>query len=833
MSKKVKRLIDWFEPSKYNLSISQDTNVLTFSGEVEIEGVLTALALKEGRLFLHSSDLNISEVSIGDVATQFKLNEKKQEVEIKLSGLRSKDIKVKLKFDGTITIPMHGLYPCFFEHEGQEKRLLATQFESHHAREVFPCVDEPEAKAVFSLQLKTNINDTVVSNTPILSEIKDQKTGLKSVQFEPTPLMSTYLLAWVSGELIFEESSSKSGVKVRTYSTPVHKGKLSYANEVLVKAMDFLEDYFAIPYPLTKFDQVALPDFAAGAMENWGCVTFREAALLFDPENSNLADKQYIADVVIHELSHQWFGNLVTMRWWNDLWLNEGFASWIPYLVRDELYPEWKIWDHFATGDLALGLRADALENTHPIVVEINSPDEIRSAFDNICYDKGCSVINLVYNLIGKNAFRNGLRAYLKRHAYGNAETHDLWQAWSDASGIDVGKFMKVWTEKPGFPVVKVEDGRISQSRFLLSGESQDQTIWTIPLMTIEGDGTVLDTNSKKITLKNKINIGQSGFFRVIYDGKIRIKILDDINSYSAVDALGLLSDTAEAAKPGLTSTTEVLELISHLKDRQEEVLISSALTELAEIRLVMGDTFEALKPFTAKFIAPNLERLGFEQRNNDSLDDELLRPSILAAASYSGLKDVVEFGINMFINAKSPEDIRSDIRSFVYQTAIRENNDLQTFEKLLNWYKTTTVPGEQAVISAALCSARDPELAIRALNLIISDTVKLQESTYWIAYSLRNRFNKKLAWDWLRENWDWVSKNFAREKALDNIIKYAANGFTGESHLVEYTDFFNSVDIFGSKRAFEQGKERILWQTAWKERDEKKVLGWLNDFTY
>jgi len=832
MQQPVKRLIDFFKPETYKLAIDQDSEALTFSGKVQITGTFLKLPLT-----FHASELVIKSVAVNGQSYEFAVDDKAQELTISAPQSALGKAVVEIEFSGAITRPMHGLYPCFFEHNGKQKRLLATQFESHHAREVFPCIDEPEAKATFQLSLTTNKDDVVVSNTPV---INDELVGArKTTFFEPTPIMSTYLLAWVSGELIYEEAISSHGVQVRTYATPVHAGKLAYSVEVACKSMDFMDDYFDIAYPLKKFDQIALPDFAAGAMENWGCVTFRESALLYDPVLSDLSDKQYVSEVVIHEMSHQWFGNLVTMRWWEDLWLNEGFASWIPYLVRDELNPEWKMWEQFATSDLMVGLRADSLENTHPIVVKINSPEEIRSAFDSISYDKGCSVINLLFNYIGKTAFRDGLRNYLKKHAYANAETADLWSAWAESSGKDVASFMSTWTEKPGFPIVSVTStettSSITQQRFFTNtSHAVDTTVWPIPLLRSSEDTEVFTTPTLEINGLQKLNAGQPGFYRAIYSGPIKSKFEKTISdgSMTPVDVLGLINDAGESAKAGYHSITEAFDIAVRSKGYQNEALISTVLGEFADSRNILSDTFDAFKPVVLDFIQPNLKRLGIEQIKGEPVDDELLRPAMLSSASYAGDKKIVDWALSQFNQATSPEDIRPDVRAIIYQTAVREIGDENAYNKILSWYKSNTIPGERSSLAVALVSFKNVDLFNRSLSMITTEEVKLQDSLIWVAYALSNRHNKQLAWDWVKNNWDWVAKNFSKEKEVDYYLRFCARGFATDEHLADYSAFFASVDIFGSKRAFEQGKETIAWQSAWKKRDTQKVLDWLKNFT-
>ena len=416
MSKNVKRLLDQFVPKNYNLALDINRDDMTFTGSVTIEG--KKIGRPSQRLTFHQNGLEITAAHVvkhdktGEhevVIDRINYHNKFDEVRLHAAHmLYSGTYSVRLEFKGVITRQMNGVYPCFFTHDGQEKQLIATQFESHHAREVFPCIDEPAAKATFELTLTTPAGETVLSNTP--AKKSSAKADRLVTAFEPTPHMSTYLLAFIFGELGFKEAKTKDGIVVRTYATPDNVAHTEFALEVAVKCLEFYEDYFGIKYPLEKCDFIALPDFASGAMENWGCITFREQAMLVDPKNSTLATKQYVALVVAHELTHQWFGNLVTMRWWTDLWLNEGFASWMEYLAIDHLYPDWQLWTQFIVDEQQQALKLDALEHTHPIEVPIRHPDEIRTIFDAISYNKGASVIHMLHEYLCHEALRYGLK---------------------------------------------------------------------------------------------------------------------------------------------------------------------------------------------------------------------------------------------------------------------------------------------------------------------------------------------------------------------------------------------------------------------------------------
>jgi len=446
MSDKVKRLSTLFQPKHYIIELKPDRETMTFAGSVIVTG--QKVYRPNRRFTFHQNGLKITRAHItrhdkkGDrVIPLTRINHHHRFDEVRLhtkETLYPGLYTISMAFKGKITQPMNGMYPCFFTHDGKEKKLIATQFESHHAREVFPCIDEPEAKATFDLKLHTPPGETVLSNTPIKSQ--NTQNGLQVTDFETTPRMSTYLLAFAFGELKYKEAKTKNGIVVRTYATPDNIQHTDFALEVAVKCLEFFDDYFAIPYPLAKCDLVALPDFSAGAMENWGCITFREHSLFVDPANTSLGTKQYVAMVVAHELAHQWFGNLVTMKWWTDLWLNEGFASWIEFLAVDTFFPDWHMWTQFIVDEQQQALKLDALEHTHPVQVPVNHPDEIRTIFDVISYSKGASVIHMLHEYLGAEIFRDGLRYYLKKHEYSNTDTVDLWDALEAVSGKSVKK---------------------------------------------------------------------------------------------------------------------------------------------------------------------------------------------------------------------------------------------------------------------------------------------------------------------------------------------------------------------------------------------------------
>ena len=365
-----------------------------------------------------------------------------------------------MRFTGTLNDRLVGFYRSEYQdNEGRTRHLATTQFEATDARRAFPCWDEPARKAVFDVTLVFDDSLQAVSNTPIVEE-SSSGPGLRSVRFGETPIMSTYLLAFVVGDLVSVEAEAVNGTTIGVWTTRGKENQAGFALDTSVKLLGYFNDYFGIPYPLPKLDHIAIPDFAAGAMENWGCITYRETALLVDPENSSAGTRQRVAEVVAHEMAHMWFGDLVTMEWWDDLWLNESFASWMGTKSVDWLFPDWEMWTQFVNMDTNRALSLDGLKNSHPIEQEVKNPAEVSQLFDAISYSKGGSVLRMLENFLGAETFQGGLYRYLKANEYGNARTQDLWAALEEESGQPVTEIMDSWVKQTGYPVLRVEAAR-------------------------------------------------------------------------------------------------------------------------------------------------------------------------------------------------------------------------------------------------------------------------------------------------------------------------------------------------------------------------------------
>jgi puromycin-sensitive aminopeptidase len=843
MSKKVRRLYEQFQPEHYDVAIELHPEDMTFKGSVVVSGKKVGrpsqrLTLHQKGLLIERAEIRRSDKKGEKVHVVSRINNQKSYDEVRLHSedmLYPGQYTLTLHFSGKITRNMEGIYPCFFEQGGKQQKLIATQFESHHAREAFPCIDEPEAKATFGLTLNTPTDEPALSNTRAASTVK-QDDGRYVTEFEKTPRMSTYLLAFVYGNMKYLEAKTKDGVLVRTYATPDNVAYTDFALDCAVKTLEFYNDYFGIAYPLAKCDFIALPDFASGAMENWGCITFREQALLVDPQNTSLHLKQWVANVVAHELTHQWFGNLVTMRWWTDLWLNESFASWMSYLAVDHLFPEWNVWTQFIADEQSLGLRLDALENTHPIQVTINHPDEIRTIFDAISYEKGASVLLMLHDYLGGDNFRDGLRLYLKRHAYDNTDTIDLWKALEEVSKKPVQEFMGAWIGQSGFPIVQaqVESDQMTilQERFYLNPKAdKEAATWPIPLLAYAPlDSETASESEQAVKLMTAdaaqyaiLNHDRTGFYRVTYDSKHLAKLTAALQAgdLSVLDRYGLLSDAFEAAKAGYAPTVDALKLLEAYRG-EDNVIVWGAISDaLGGVRSVMQDEElrDAVKPYICQLVQIQLKRLGWEEQARDSHFDRLLRPIILSLASFGEDETVVAEAQRRFAAAKKSEDIHPDLRGVVYGTIARLGGAAE-FNKLLKMHNASQSSEERVTLAVALTGFKQPALIKRALALITTDDVRLQDASYWIAYSFSNRHAKQAAWQWVQSHWDWLESNMGSDLSFYRLPNYVARAFSDEKFLPEFKEFFESHMSTAFERPVKQAVETIQWQAAWRRRD-------------
>lgn len=855
MGKKVDRLFEQFQPENYRLHLAPDRGAMSFNGTVVVTG--KKVGRPSERLTFHQKGIKITsakvikhdktgnkELSVARINKQDRFDEVRIHTADKVFP---GGYTVTLEFEGKITKPMHGIYPCNFRHDGKDKTLIATQFESHHAREAFPCIDEPEAKATFDLSLVTPKDETVIANTPV----KEQKTTSSEqlTTFETTPRMSTYLLAFAYGELGYKEAKTKDGVLVRTYATPDQVELTKHGLDVAVKSLEFFSDYFGVSYPLPKLDMIALPDFSSGAMENWGLVTYRETTMLADEKTSSIETKQLVALVIAHELSHQWFGNLVTMKWWDDLWLNESFASLMEYRCVDALYPEWNIWEQFVASEEASAKRRDSLRDVQPIRTGVNHPDEISTLFDpSIVYAKGGSVLYMLLNFIGEEAFRAGLKAYFEKHAYGNTQATDLWEALGAAASEDITTFMAGWLNRPGYPLVSVDwapgndYAELTQSRFLsdVSDESISEP-WQVPVAaTYNTDLKLIKETSAQLSLKKTgdgpflLNHDGHSYFLARYNNaKHLLTIANGIKQgkVGSIDRLIVLDSYNLLQRSDAATTVELLELLRSYEGEENESVWGAMALAIAEgRRLVENDPCEdKLDGLIQNLAMPLVKKLGWDDAPSDSAQTLRLRGLVLSLAAGAKVPEILDEGLKRFTSFKSPSDLSPTIRSVVFFIGARYGSDAD-FLKLLKLHNENTNADERDELAGGLTSTKKPEHYTKLLNMLTGDEIRRQDLMHWWVWLLRNRYSKQAAWDWLVNHWDWIEKEFAGDKSYGFYARYAGSIYSRDEELKKFSDFFvPKKDVIALSRDISLGEQEIKSRIAWRARNEAAVKAWLN----
>ena len=625
---------------------------------------------------LNTIDLDIQETSIKSgsetisAAPEVKYDKITQRTTVSLNKTIPAGSKAQLvqTFKGHLNDNMAGFYRSSYTDNasGDKKYIATTQMEPTDARRAFPCFDEPSLKATFDITLIAEKHLTCLSNMDVASEKDVQSSrgsgAKKAVTFNRTPLMSTYLLAFIVGELKHIETTAFR-VPIRVYATPdnnIEHGRFSL--DLAARTLDFYEKTFDSKFPLPKMDMIAIPDFSAGAMENWGLVTYRVVDVLFDESTSGASVKERIAEVVQHELAHQWFGNIVTMDFWDGLWLNEGFATWMSWYSCNSFYPEWKVWQTYVTDTLQDALSLDALRSSHPIEVPVKRADEINQIFDAISYSKGSCVLRMISKYLGEETFMEGIRRYLKKHAFGNTQTGDLWAALSDASGKDVERVMDIWTKNVGYPVITVtEDEKsntvhIKQNRFLRTGDvkpDEDRTLYPVflGLRTRDGvdGGVTLSEREMDLKLPSldffKLNADHSGIYRTCYTpsrlAKLGVAAQDGM--LTVEDRTGMIADAGALAASGYQRTSGVLALLKSFGGESEYVVWSEIIARISTIRSAWmfedQSIKDALKAFQRGLVSDKAHKAGWHFQEGEDHIQQQFKSLLFSTAAYAGDK--------------------------------------------------------------------------------------------------------------------------------------------------------------------------------------------------
>lgn len=843
-------LPEYVKPHTYKITLKPNLEEFTFYGE---ETIHLHLEKPTDEIILHAVEIDVVTVEIIDkkkkkiTGTVTYNKETETATLIFPEEIQTGEKELFLTFNGELNDKMRGFYRSAYDIEGKTHYMGTTQFEATDARRAFPCIDEPSKKAVFEVSLIIPKELHAVSNTVIISEEIIEETH-KKVTFAPSPKMSSYLVAFVVGKFEFVETKTKEGVTVRVYTTPGKKTQANFALETASKILSFYNEYFAIAYPLPSLDLIAIPDFAAGAMENWGAVTFRETTVLIDEKNSSLANKQWVALVIAHELAHMWFGDLVTMEWWTHLWLNEGFACFIEYLAVNELFPQWDIWTQFAATEHNAALHLDGLKSTHPIEVEVKNPSEISEIFDEVSYAKGASVIQMLSTFLGPEDFRDGLRYYLKKHAYSNAKTEDLWEAFAHVSKKPVRAIMENWTQKPGYPVVTIteKDNKVvlSQKRFFSSSisaaETEDDTVWSIPNTIISAskktEKMLIETQETEMPNMTgdwyKFNADEASFFRVNYPKNAidALKKPIETKELSSVDRLGIIRDAFDLAFANVSSISDALSLVSAYKNERDYSVwaeISGHIHKVSSL-LYGREMYEEFRQYAKELFIPIAQKMGWEKRKGESHTDVLLRSIALYGAGKFGDTETITKAQQIYAEfIKNKTQIDPDVRTVVY-ALVAENGGEEEFEQFKKLYIAEPLHQEKDRIMRGLTAFKDPKIILASLAFSISKDVRAQDSPRTLLASFVNEYVRDATWGFFVKHWDYYEGKFAGMHGFSRVLSGAAS-FTQNKKADEIEAFFKAHPVAELNRTIKQVVEKIRSNNQFLSKQEHLVSKFLH----
>ncbi|HEY3427932.1 MAG TPA: M1 family metallopeptidase [Acidimicrobiia bacterium] len=832
-------------PSRYDITLVPDLSAATFSGA---ESVAIEVLEPTDSIVLNSHEIEIQSAKVrrGDLTIEAAVSYEPEAQRARLAfnqTLGPGPGELDLEFTGLLNDQLVGFYKSTFtDVDGNEQPIATTQFEATDARRAFPCWDEPDLKAVFGITLVVPADLFAVSNGPEVAR-NETEDGKRAVRFADTMKMSTYLVAFAVGPFEATDPVDVDGVPVRIIAP---RGKLEltgFALECAQFCFRYLRDYYGIPYPGLKIDHIAIPDFAFGAMENLGLITYRETALLLDTATASQAELLRVLDVIGHELAHMWFGDLVTMKWWDGIWLNEAFASFMEFKATDAMRPEWKRWLTFAAIDRPWALGVDALAATRPVEFEVGSPDEANEMFDALTYGKGSSLLRMIEQFIGEDSFRTGVGNYLRRHAYGNTVTEDLWAGLDEASEYPVGEIMSPWIHQRGFPQIEVSKTgsglRFQQRRFFYLPDETDSTVWKVPLQVrglrsgtefwekillsdVEGSTEVGDVSLAVA------NAGGHGFYRVLYSPELIDAIVAHLSELEDLERFTIIDDAAAFVDSGQLSAADWMRLAQAYRSETEQAIWGSVLGGAAEIEhhLVEEENRPAFQDWVAKLVGPAFNKLGWNAGPGESDLTRRLRGQLAAALGrLAHDREVIDRCATL------ADQVLSDSRSIdpeLAQAALlvtAHHGGEAEYRRYLEEYPKTRAPHEQQRLLLALAAFDHPDLVAETVDASLDGRIRTQDSAWVIGATLRNRINGPLAWKQLRRLWDKFVKlpTMTQRRAIEGIKSLSRPEIAAEVEA-----FFAETKLPHAAKSIAQNLEMLRVLVELRERETKSVKEFL-----
>ena len=832
-------------PSRYDLTLQPDLEQATFTGSVII---LLEVVEPTDAIWMNAADLEIISTALEDgegghvCSPEAELVSEQQRLRLGLgASLPPGSYRLILGFEGILNDKLRGFYRSVFkDDDGKEHVIATTQFESTDARRAFPCFDEPDFKAVFGITLIVPEDLYAVSNAPIVSETP-AGNGWRLVSFDDTMKMSTYLVAFVVGPFEATEAVDVDGVPLRIVH-PIGKGHLTeFALQVGAFTLRHFATYYDIPYPGQKLDLVAVPDFAFGAMENLGCVTFREVLLLLDPQQATQPERVRVADVIAHEIAHMWFGDLVTMRWWNGIWLNEAFATFMGTMAVDAFDTKWQRWTQFSL-ERSAAFDVDSLHHTRPIEYPVQSPSDADGMFDLLTYEKGGSVLRMLEQHLDETPFRDGIRHYLKKHQYGNTETNDLWDAIEEVSDQPARRVMDSWIFQRGFPLLSVsadEAGKLTltQQRFSYTPLNDDDSVWSIPVTLRYGHGSqirerreLLESASPQIDFGHPVdwvvvNAGGHGFYRVRYDPNLLQELRPIMmHQLTAIERYSLVDDTWASVLSGNTTAADFLELAQGLRSENDLdvwTLLCGCLDQLG--RLLDGEAETRYQAALRDLYGPTLERLGWAPKPDDDsrtleLRGQIIRSLAVAADDADAQHQCRELHARHLQDGSSVEPNIAAAAA----AAVACGGGEDDYTAFVDRFKTGATPQEVRRYQSLLASFPGSAQMSATLTMSLDGTVRTQDAPYLVAQCLRNQHCGRQAWHFVQDNWEAMLEaypNNAIVRMLDGV-----KALSQPELATEVTAFFDEHDVPQGELTLRQHLERLRVNVALREREAQRL---------
>lgn len=847
------RLPDCAHPVSYEMEFSPNPQQGSFSGKALIKIDVTKSCR---RLLLNAKDLKIQKSSITGGAikrlTSAVVYDNKQERAIlEFAGeIPPGQYNLSLAFTGVLNDTLNGFYRSkYVDHSGKSHYLAVTQMEPTSARRMFPCFDEPDQKASFKITAVIDPSETAISNAPVEKEYVDSARRKKIVRFEPTPRMSTYLVALLIGEFKPNEATLVEGVPIRVWAVDHDPSLGNYARDTAAKILPYLNAYFRIPYPWKKLDLVAIPDFEAGAMENPGAITFREKLLIVDESGASLDTKQSLASVVAHEMAHMWFGDLVTMKWWDDLWLNEAFATWMSVKAVDNVRPEWKFLSQFGS-ERQWAMVTDSLHSSRAIHAGVKDPNEALQMFDEITYSKGASILRMLEVFLSESVFQDGIHNYLKKHEYGNASTNGLWQALSAASGQPVSKIMDCWTNQAGYPLVSLTESaspdklEVKQEKFFLNG-TQGKELWQVPLRFRSSGAPGVDKNKAESTkllserngsleLKDgpellTANAGGCGFYRVSYPPKILQSIATKVESdLTAGERVSLLSDQYALAVSGRIGVGEYLKILSAFRTDDDAVVWETLLSQLAKLDMFVEPAQKAQYQAFVRFLLSDIHKaLGWEAGKDDSAMTRMIRGQVIGMLGTIGQdKQVISMARLHFLKyVHKPASVNPDLLDAI-TSIVAYNGNAKDFEAIRVLWKKAGNPEVEKRNLFALSGFREPILIKRCLDMSLASEVRSQDQPHLLRSLLHNHEARYLAWEFMTKNWARINKQYPQQ--MISGLGGAPDAFSTEDKYKEIKSFFATHKVYAGESDVARMLERLQINVRFAKQSSAALNAWL-----